>query len=47
MIPGDFYQTLVAHYTDRLAQVIQAGKKYTPEYFFVKNSLIRHKTMIA
>ncbi len=47
MIPADFYQTLVEHYTDRLAQVIRAGKQYTTEYFFVKNSLNRHKTMIA
>jgi hypothetical protein len=47
MIPADFYQTLVEHYTSRLAQVISAGRQYTTEYFFVRNSLSYHKSMIV
>lgn len=47
MVPGDFHQTLLQHYKDRLAQVIEAGKKYTREYFFVRNSLSYHKSMIV
>jgi len=44
--PKIFSRVFVDHYTERIQQVVNSGKKYTPEYFFVRNKLKGYKKQL-
>lgn len=45
--PRVFNKEMYLHYHFRVEQVIAQGKRYTPEYFYVRNKMRSFKKLIT
>jgi hypothetical protein len=39
LLTSDFKSHMLVHYKNRMKNVVELGKKYSEEYFFVRNQL--------